>query len=244
MPINSEKIVDTMAKISFADIAEFFKLFAINLAVRLKNFGEYLKVIAKYYSNGQFLKADLAVQLTYIFDNPFTISKKFLLKKGEREVYAYGETPLTTLDQIAKECRISSTDCVFELGCGRGRTCFWLNSLLGCKVIGIDYIPEFIERATRIARKLKLNGIEFREQNMIHADFSGGTIFFLYGTCLEDPFIRQLAKKLSKLPPGTKIITVSYPLTDYAEEGKFEVMKRFPAKFTWGQADVYLQIVK
>lgn len=234
----------SLKKITYPEIKEYLKLVWVNLIVQKRNFLEFIKVAAKYYFNFSFFKADLALILTYLFDNPFTISKRFLMKKGESDVYAYGETPLTTLDLIAKQCRLDSSDTVYELGCGRGRTCFWLNSFIGCKVVGIEYVPDFVERANKIKKKFHFKNIEFRNENIIDANFEEGTVFYLYGTCLEDSFIKKLAEKLSKLPIGTKIITVSYPLTDYTSEPQFEVMKRFPAKFTWGMGDVYLQIKK
>lgn len=239
-----EKAVDFMAKISLTDIKEFFNLLGLHLTVQAKNCWEYLKVIKKYYTNFTFLKSDVALQMIYLFDNPFSISKRFLIKRGDEEVYAYGETPLTSLEAIAEECQIKPSDVVFELGCGRGRTCFWLRSLIGCSTVGIDYIPAFIERADRIVSKLKLDRMTFRNEDFIDSDFSGGSVFYLYGTCLDDAFIENLVLKLSKLPSGTKIITVSYPLTDYDSTNAFEVMKRFPVTFNWGVGDVFLHLVK
>lgn len=244
MKINQEKMIHAMADFNVGKVWSFCKLFTLNLKVQIKNFWEYIKVIAKYHYFTKFFKADLALQLTYLFDNPFSISKRFLIRSEEKDIYAYGETPLTTLEIISKECQIKPTDTVYELGCGRGRTCFWLNGVIGCKVVGIDYVPEFIERASRIARRLKMEGLEFREENFLFSDFSGGTIFYLYGTCLEDAFIEKLVAKFLKLPSGTKIITVSYPLTDYSQDCRIEVMKRFPVTFTWGTGDVYLNIIK
>lgn len=240
MSTNQERVINFMSKLSTTDIKDFIKLLGLHITVQAKNFFEYLKVIAKYYPNWTFFKTDIGLQLIYLFDNPFTISKRFLIKKGEEDTYAYGETPLTTFETIAKECRIKPTDTLYELGCGRGRICFWAHSFLKCKAIGIDYIPEFVSRANRITRRLNLKDIHFRQENMIDTQFSDGTVFYLYGTCLEDPFIEKLAAKLALLPSGTKIITISYPLTDYND--KFIVMKRFPASFNWGIADVYLQV--
>lgn len=225
-------------------VQEFFKLIWLNFTVQIHNFLEFIKVVFNYYSNLSFLKADISLMLMYLFHNPFSISKRFLMKKGASDVYAYGETPLSTLNKIAKECQITSKDCVYELGCGRGRTCFWLNSFIGCKVVGIEFVPEFVERANRIKNKLKINEVQFCLEDMRKTEFSGATVCYLYGTCLDDETINTLIKKFSKLPVGTKVITVSYPLTDYTEDGKFEVMKRFIGTFTWGDADVYLQVVK
>ncbi|MEI8365573.1 MAG: class I SAM-dependent methyltransferase [Parachlamydiaceae bacterium] len=225
-------------------IKEFFVLLWINFVVMIRNIVEFFKIAFRYYGTLSFLKADVALRLMYLFHNPYKISKRFLMNRGAQDVYAYGETPLTSLELIVRQCTIRPSDCVFELGAGRGRTCFWLHSFIGCSVVGIEQVPEFIERANRIARRLKMQNIEFRHADMLETDYSGATVCYLYGTCLDEKEIRKLAKRFAKLPPGTKIITVSYPITDYTDNSCFEVMKRFVVPYTWGTADVYLQVVK
>jgi SAM-dependent methyltransferase len=233
--------MDDLKKLSIGD---FFSLLWLNFIVRLRNLKEFFKVAFKYYSNFEFLKADLSLRLMYLFHNPFSISKRFLITQGESDIYAYGETPLTTFEKIVKECNIAKNDCVFELGCGRGRTCFWLSSFIGCKVIGIEMVPEFVERASRITKKLRFNNLQFQLTDMCKADFKGATVCYLYGTCLEEETIHILIDKFSKLPAGTKIITVSYPLTDFAQGSCFEVMKCFTGTFTWGETEIYMNVVK
>ena len=234
-----------MAQFSFSRFKEYLQLFVLNGWVQVKNFWEHLKVCLKYYSNYQFAKADICLMMTYLFDNPFKLSKRFLTNRGEKEVYAYGETPLSTLDEIVRLCKVQAKDVVFELGCGRGATCFWLNTIIGCRVVGIDYLPAFIQRADRIRKKLHMDKLEFRLDDIVDTDLTGATVVYLYGTCLDEAVIKKLIQKFSKLPPGTKIITISYPLADFCEgKNPFELMKRFEAPFTWGQADVYLQLVK
>src|SRR4051794_23547579 len=78
-----------------------------------------------YYRNLSFFKIDLLLKALYFFHTPYKVSKKFLQERGSTDLYLYGETPLTTMDSIAKECRILSKDIVYELGCGRGRSAFW-----------------------------------------------------------------------------------------------------------------------
>lgn len=215
------------------------------MKVQLKNICEQIRIIFHYYHHWKFAKADLALALTYLFDNPFKLSKRFLINKGEKEIYAYGETPLTTLDEIVKYCHIQSTDIVFELGCGRGLTCFWLSTILGCQVVGVDYLPEFMMRAQRIQRKLKINNLQFRLEDMTETNLQTATVIYLYGTCLDDATIQKMIQKFSTLPSGTKIITISYTLLDYCDSrAPFELMKHFEAPFTWGKTDVYLHIVK
>lgn len=223
-------------------VKELTELVWVNFTVGLHNLGEFVKVMFRYYSNLKFMKIDLALRGMYLFHNPFTISKRFLIKQGEEDVYAYGETPLTTLEKIAEECQIKATDVVYELGAGRGYVCFWLNCFIGCRVVGIECIPEFVERAQRVQKRLGVPDVEFRLGDFCRSDLSGATVIYLYGTCLQEDAIKSLIQNLSKLPAGTKIITVSYPLSDYTEEPLFEVMKRFSCQFTWGEGDVYLQM--
>ncbi|MGK5594031.1 MAG: SAM-dependent methyltransferase [Parachlamydiaceae bacterium] len=244
MTILQEKIVNTMSNLKRFSFTEVGKLLAIRSSVQFKNFIENIKVASCYYASWTFLKADLLLMRSYLFNNPFSISKHFLRQKGEEDIYAYGETPLTTLNLIMRECRVESGETVFELGCGRGRTCFWLNAYYGCKVVGIDQIPEFIDRGNQIVDKLDLSSISFIQQDMLDADLSSADTIYLYGTCLQDDFIKKLTKKFAQLRRGTKIITVSYALSDYDADSHFELMRCFSVKLTWGEADVYLQVVK
>ncbi len=223
-------------------VREYLELIWLSIVVKKRNLFEYLKVICRYYGNSAFRKVDMALLARYLFKSPYVISKEFLLKKGEENIYAYGETPLTTLEVIVRECGILSKDMVFELGSGRGRGCFWLNTVIGCGVVGIEYIPNFVNIAQHLVDRYKLKRVEFRLEDILEADYQGATVLYLYGTCYESAFIKKLLKRFAELPQGTKVITVSYPLTDFASKQEYEVMKRFPAQFTWGEADVYLQV--
>lgn len=243
MTENTDNFTD--AKGMNMNAKEFFGLLRLNLVVFVKNTIEFFKVAFRYYGSFSFLKSDLGLRLMYLFNNPYKISKRFLMNKGASDIYAYGETPLTSLEMIAKECGLSERDCVFELGCGRGRLCFWLHSFIGCRVVGIEYIPEFIERAIAVKNRLGIEDkdLEFRLGDMTTASLDGATVCYLYGSCLNEYTIRKLAGHFAKLPKGTRIITVSYPLSEYVDGKSFEVMKRFTVPYTWGEADVFLQVV-
>ncbi len=238
-------------------LKEYFQLVGLALTVKICNLIEYCKVIYLYYGLREFRRVDLALLGHYFWHNPYKISKQFLWQRQnslesknslEREnsleeemIDAYGETPLTSLEKIASYCEITAADCVFELGCGRGRVCFWLRLFYQCQVVGIDYIPEFINQANSIKNREKIDQLEFRLEELQDTNFLDATVIYLYGTCYTTSFITQLAKQLTLLKSGTKVITVSYPLTAYSAD-QFTLIKQFPILFTWGQADVYLQI--
>lgn len=225
------------------NIKEWWSLLWLNWKVKAKSFIEEVKVVWLFYRNIPFLKVDFALRKHYLFRSAFTISKEFLQQRHADEVYAYGETPLTAWAHIAKECGLSAKDCVYELGCGRGRGCFWLRYIVGCKVVGIDYVPEFIETANEVKKEHKVSGIEFCLQDMCIADYSEASAIYLYGTCLDDASIETLIKRFLELPPGVKIITVSYPLTDYTDDSRISLIKTFSVCYPWGMADLFLHRV-
>lgn len=225
-------------------LKEYLLLSAIHLKVKCINLAEYLRVIFRYYSHWAFFKIDATLLFSYLCANPFRISKRFLLQKGEPDIYTYGETPLTTLDVISQASGLTSRDVVLEMGCGRGRTCFWLNQFVGCRVIGIEYVPAFIEKAEKVKERFHVQGVEFRLEDLFHADLKGATVIYLYGTCFSSEQIDRLIEQFIQLPEGTKIITVSYALTEYQPEAPFVILKQFPVSLTWGGTTATLQVKK
>lgn len=174
----------------------------------------------------------------YLFKNPYQISRKYLQKQGADDIHTYGETPLTTMRHIVQECGIGSDDHVIEMGAGRGRTSFFLNEYVGCRVHAIERIPEFVETAKEVAENLSCKNLQFSCLPMQQTDLKDASVIYLYGSCLTEQEIKELILKFEPLSPKIKIITVSYPLSDYSKS--FTTVKQFSAPFPWGIADVYL----
>lgn len=224
---------------------EFLRLLCLRAFVYLYEGFEFVKVVFRFYPNSRFRRHDLSLIRSYLFVNPYTVCKKHLLSKGAADPYLYGETPLTTFAEIVKRCGVKACDTVIEAGCGRGRACFWLADFVGCKVVGIEEVELFVEKANHIKKQCSLSGVSFYQGNYLDFSFKDATVVYLYGTCLEDSSIRLLFKKFSKMSAGSKIITVSYPLTDYldcASQGMFKLVDSFEVSFPWGRSTVYLQV--
>lgn len=225
----------------FQETLEFFEL---SCFITWRHWVEELRIIRRYYRISlPFFKRDFALRWQYWRDNPYRINRKFAMNRADRDAfsYSYGDTPLSTLEFIAKECQLTPKDRLYDLGCGPGRTTFWMHCFLGCEVVGIDCVPTFIRRAKQVQEKFQLEKLSFCEMDMLEVDYSKASAVYLYGTCLEDSFVEILVGKLASLPKGAKVITVSYPLTDYQKEELFELEKSFSASFPWGEAEVFLQ---
>ena len=180
-----------------------------------------------------FTPIERALNRAYRFRNPYRICKEFIKNRGED---VYGETPLPVIATIARESHLSPKDILFDLGCGRGRGTLFFSHLTGCQAIGIDWVPAFIDTAQQIARSISLP-VQFRCEEIQAADLSKATFLFLYGTCLPDDTIHALIDRWVHLSPQVKIITVSYPLSDYSP--RFKTFKQFTAQFPWGEGVVY-----
>lgn len=225
-------------------IGEFFCLLGIGLRAQWRTLVEFIRVVRRYYPNRQFRRLDWALALPYLFRGPYRISKNFLKAQGADDIHVYGETPLTTLDQIARAAQLSADDVLYDLGCGPGRTSIWLHHFIGCRVIGVEIIPLFVKRAQRLIERYQLDNIEFRQADIKDIDYTDATTVYLYGTCFDADFLEPLINRLRKAKAGAKIITVSYELNEFTPAPYFTLIKQFPARYTWGEAQVFIQILE
>lgn len=220
----------------------FFSLLILNLLVKIRNFVEFCWDCRHYYCNVLFLKIDFLLFLFYLFRNPFKVSKRYLLQRGEKEVYTYGETPLKEWEKIALECRLSQEDIVFDLGCGRGRTIFWLHCFVGCKAVGIERVPFFVRKASNIKNYMHLCDVDFFEKDILDVDFSCATMIYLSGTCMETEVIEKLLERFESLSEGARVVTISYPLTAYKANSTLRLEKTVPISFNWGDTFAYFHL--
>lgn len=205
--------------------ASFFRLFG------------WVGIIGRYYMrHGGFALCDILLWGQYLFKNPYRHARHFASDN------LYGETPLKTLEHLVKQCRILSSDVVYEIGCGTGRTAFWLHYFVKCRVVGIDHVEVFIRRANRVKRWCHLDCLTFYAQDVLSTSLDYATCIYFYGTAREDEFVNKLIEKFLQLKPGVRFITTSYPLSDY--HPRFRVLKQFKGSFPWGKTDVYLQVLE
>lgn len=199
------------------------------LKTRLFEHREQRKVERLFYHHEAFRKKDRALLDAYRGENPYQISKQYLVEQGEKDPYQYGETPLTTVAAIADAFGIASSDLVIEMGAGRGRVALFLAEYIGCRVMAFETVPRFVEKMVDSEK------VEVVHGDMFEAPFEGATAVFLYGTMLPDEAIKNVA---AKIPAGVKVITVSYGLSSY-DQG-YQTTNIITGVFPWGKTEVYL----
>ena len=212
----------------------FFSTLYFAYRSRLFATKEFFRVAWRYWRDKEYARIDISLLRSYFWKSPYRIAR-------ERSGVPYGETPLSTLGSIAKECEITVRDSVLELGAGRGRGLFWLAHFIGCPVRGVEIIPEFVSRARAIQEKFKIPHVTISCADMLEADFAGSNYIYLFGSNLEDDDLVHLTEKMETLAAGTKIITISFPLSEYGKKEKFHLIKSFEVEFPWGKSDCFLQ---
>ena len=206
-------------------IGEFF-------SVKQANFRFQLETIRLYYRKSwRFALSDLVLGFASLFFNPYRICRK--------QGFVYGETPPSSLHRIAAFCELTSEDCWLELGSGRGKGCFWVSQFVGCRTIGIEAVSLFVRLSRSIQRFFGLRRLSFVREDIVDADFSSATFVYLYSTCTSEEDLALLAQRMSALPKGAKVVTVSAPLPDTSH---FSRAGSFPLSFPWGDTEGYLHI--
>ncbi|MDP0588736.1 MAG: hypothetical protein QS748_05885 [Candidatus Endonucleobacter bathymodioli] len=223
-------------------IRKMFQQLIFGLSLRAKDVIEFCRVARRYFPRKSFAFSWCYLKYCYLFRNPYQCSRNYRLKQKNFDELLYGETPLTTLEQVTKAANVSARDHVFELGAGSGYTCLWLSCIIGCKVSAIEIVPIFCWHLGRVQKYFSLS-LDVRCESFLETDFSDATVIYLYGSALSDQSITQLAKKLAELPKRTKVISISYALSEYIDFSAFKITKQFMARFDWGEAKVFIQEV-
>ncbi|MFA6915936.1 MAG: class I SAM-dependent methyltransferase [Parachlamydiales bacterium] len=226
-------------------ILEIPQLLLLNLYISYKNAKEFIKVAYRYYSNNVFRKADLAIVKAYFFKSAFRIHKQFMKDQNATDIYQYGETYLTAFEMLLNTAGVTPQDVYVELGCGRGRTCFWAYAFKKCRTIGLDIVPPFIEIANRIVQKQNLKNIEFVCQDFLVEKWPEGTVYYIDATLSENHEIAQLIRLFDQLPENTKVIAINMTLTgDYpSERSQWKKLASFDTDFPWGisEANIFVK---
>ena len=169
------------------------------------------------------LKLEWALRWSYLFESPYTISRKF---EGD---HLYGETPLATVAHLARTFGFGKT--VLDLGCGTGRVALYLNSI-GHTVVGIDHVPQFIFKGERIINYFQLHNITLQRRDARQVEFEGFDTIYIAGTCFPDDLLSELTLKMAKTQ--ARVITVSEPL-----DHPYMVVGETRGKFPWGETTIY-----
>lgn len=115
---------------------------------------------------------------------------------------------------------VTSADVVLDLGSGDGRTVI-AAARLGARALGIEYDPDMVEISNASAEKEGVaDRATFVKADLFESDFSQASVITMF--LLTDINLR-LRPKLLELKPGTRIVTNTFKMGEWQEDGSASV---------------------
>ncbi len=185
-----------------------------------------LDALRRYRDLKEFTKVDWTLKKKELYKNSYRSCRSFYGKGTDEGIY--GETPLQTVESMLREIGFTGDEPFIDIGCGRGRLCFFTSALFSCESIGIDLVPSMLLEATKLStgKETFILG-----DYTSHLTYSG--VYYWYASTLREFQKKNISKRFLK---NARVITISTPL-----EG-WELLHTMPASFIWGETTAYYQI--
>lgn len=130
------------------------------------------------------------------------------VKEREPEMVFYQKTPSRIIFELVEKADFGKGDVFYDLGSGLGHVAILVNLLSGVVTRGVEFEPAYCDYAICCARELNLPDVQFINADARVADYSDGTIFFMYtpfeGRILQDVLERL---RLESLRRSIRILT-------------------------------------
>ena len=124
-------------------------------------------------------------------DQPLPAETKTLLPG----MVSFHKTPVRVVFELVNLVEMGNEDLFFDIGSGLGQVVLLVNLISGARATGIEYEPAYCAYASAMASRLRLADVEFINADAREADYSKGTVFFLY-TPFEGGMLRDMLRLL------------------------------------------------
>jgi len=101
------------------------------------------------------------------------------LRAGPESVF-YQPTPARHIFALMAAAGIEARDVLVDLGSGLGHVPLLVSACTGSPSVGVELEHAYVASARRCAERLRLKRVRFIEADARDADFSIGTVFYLY----------------------------------------------------------------
>jgi precorrin-6B methylase 2 len=129
----------------------------------------------------------------------------------------YVPTPQEVVDRMLALANVQKTDVVVDLGCGDGRIPVTAAKKYGARGLGVDIDPARIAEANANAKAAGVQHlVEFKLQDALKTDVTNATVVTTYLLSASNLRLRPILTK--QLKPGSRIVTHSFSMGDWAPE--------------------------
>lgn len=129
-------------------------------------------------------------------------------KRGPRPIFS--PTPFDVVDKMIELAQISSDDVVYDLGSGDGRILIAAAKERGCRAVGLEIDPQFVQQSRLEAKRKGVAArVEIREKDLFQADLSQADVVFVY---LQSGHLDRLQSNFRQLKPGARIVSHAFAI--------------------------------
>ncbi|MBE7556125.1 MAG: class I SAM-dependent methyltransferase [Anaerolineales bacterium] len=146
-----------------------------------------------------------------VFINGLLLSQAVPLetKAREPEMVAYQQTPARIIFELVEQAHLRREDVFYDVGSGLGQVPILVHLLTGVAAKGIEFEPVYCDYARACAADLNLSGVEFINTDARTADYSDGTVFFMY-TPFAGSILQDVLEKLRRESQKRRIRLFTY----------------------------------
>jgi hypothetical protein len=130
-------------------------------------------------------------------------------KGREPEMVYYQKTPARIMLELIKRAEFKPQDVFIDLGSGLGQAAMLVNLITAVPSIGVEFEPLFCAYARARAAELHLQDVEFISGDARFADYSRGTVFYMY-TPFEGKMLQETLQNLMGEAKKSKIRIFTY----------------------------------
>lgn len=123
-----------------------------------------------------------ADQLDVLFNGILDLDDAQFIMQATRhpEMVFYGPTPARIILLLADNAALQPDDVFYDLGSGTGRVPILLNLLTQVTTKGVEFDPALHQQACRALARLQRPNVTFIQADAREADYSDGTVFYLF----------------------------------------------------------------
>jgi hypothetical protein len=130
-------------------------------------------------------------------------------KAREPEMVYYQKTPARIIFELVERAQLTPEDVFYDLGSGLGHVPMLVHLLSGAAARGVEFEPAYCDYARRRAADLSLSRVTFIHADARAADYSAGSVFFMY-TPFEGGILQAVLQKLREEARTRKIRLFTY----------------------------------
>lgn len=146
-----------------------------------------------------------------VFTNGLFPVPAFSLETHEREpeMVFYQKTPARIIFELVEKAHLTNENVFYDLGSGLGQVAILVNLLSGATAKGVEVNPAYCTYAKACAADLNLSRVAFIQADARAADYSEGTVFFMY-TPFKGRLLREVLEKLRAESQSRPITLFTY----------------------------------